>query len=79
MVSFYSKTRPTLIEVITHNAYLDYPYLCSHLQVDIFDPFDDPMRRPHQRIHVLVLTLDPASLQCLKTNEFDPILHMCKG
>lgn len=21
--------------------------LWSHLQVDIFDPFDDPMRRPH--------------------------------
>lgn len=41
--------------------------LCPHLQVNISDPFDDPMRGPHQWIHVLVLTLYPTSLQCLKT------------
>lgn len=41
--------------------------LRSHLQVNIFDPFDDPMRGPYQWIHVLVLTLYPASLECLET------------
>lgn len=42
--------------------------LCSHLQVNISDPFDDPMRGPYQWIHVLVFTLYSASLQCLKAN-----------
>ncbi len=41
--------------------------LCPHLQVNISDPFDDPMRGPYQWIHVLVLTLHPTSLQCLET------------
>lgn len=41
--------------------------LCAHLQVNISDPFDDPMRGPYQWIHILVFTLYPASLQCLET------------
>lgn len=43
------------------------PPLCPHLQVNISDPFDDSMRGPYQWINVLVLTLYPASLECLET------------
>lgn len=41
------------------------PSPCSHLQIDVFDPLDDAVRRPDQRIHVLVLTLYPTGLQGL--------------
>lgn len=47
-----------------------YLFLCvclgPHLQVNLFDPSDDTMRRPNQRIHILVLTLQAASLQRLE-------------
>lgn len=39
--------------------------LYSHLQVNVFDPFDDPVRGPYQWIHILVFALNPSSLQCL--------------
>lgn len=41
--------------------------LHPHLQVNVFDPLHDPVSGPHQRIHVLVLTLYPTGLQCLET------------
>lgn len=43
--------------------------LYSHLQVNISDPFDDPMRGPYQWIHILMLALCPASLQRLEVKQ----------
>lgn len=43
----------------------------SHLQIDVSDPFDDAMRRPNQRIHILVLTLYPTGLQGLEVTHVD--------
>lgn len=44
---------------------------CSHLQVNVSDPLDDAVRRPNQRIHILVLTLHPTGLQSLEVKHGD--------
>lgn len=54
----------------------------SHLQVNVFHPFDDAMRRPNQWIHILVLTLYPTGLQGLEVKHVDITLkyflpHIC--
>lgn len=75
-----SKHLSALVFVSTCVCSVSSLFLSSHLQVDISDPFDDPMRRPHQRIHILVLTLYPAHLQRLEnisTKEFHPAEDLC--
>lgn len=47
---------------------------CSHLQINVSDPLDDAIRRPYQRIHILVLTLYPTGLQGLEVKHVDTTL-----
>lgn len=60
----------SLLLIFNQNIQLQYftsaLSLCPHLEVNISDPFDDSMRGPYQWIRVLVLTLYPASLECLE-------------
>lgn len=48
-------------------------HLCpwSHLQINVSDPLYDAMRRPDQRIHILVFTLYPTGLQGLEVKDVD--------
>lgn len=47
----------------------------SHLQINVSDPLDDAMRRPNQRIHILVLALYPTGLQGLEVKYVDITLR----